>query len=528
MATKTYTKYVLVGGGTGALDAIDGDELADNYRAVVITEVRIYTYLLDATSGATTNGYSVIAPVTNPGNKRWILKSTDDSINPIDYGADNTGGADVTAAFTAAALALKSVEEFGHAMVVTGGNYLFSTTWDIDDQDLPIIFKGNPLITIDNNVAAIRAGNTTSSGLDMTGHARVTQDAGSTGVGVLFRKGSLNIDGLRGFDTDTWIVECHGASARDINNSYIGNFKVSNCGGIYLHNDTRSSLEIELDNIHSSQSTTECLKADSITDLQIGTINGDTKTGSSHDAIIIDNCGAVQGANILVNSKGGTGVFLTGNSDSITDTTSRCHFGVISTTGSKNGMIMNCKSVTIDSLILGTSQDESLIMNTWCEGNKIDKITSFNGSTVIGSSDLLLNTTGKNSIGSISVTSGDADAVIEIGSGSNNLKLDILLQATASGTGSNVIWANNNRPMYLGSSFTTDYIYTNEGSVTVTGTGTGAFNIPHGLTGTPAIYTVMSVDNKIAFQVTANATNLQVGFASSVTNPSFVWTAKIF
>ena len=75
MATKTYTKYVLTGGGTGALDAIDGDELADNYRAMVITTNNVYHYILNSTSGATADGFNIIEPATNAGIKRWILKN---------------------------------------------------------------------------------------------------------------------------------------------------------------------------------------------------------------------------------------------------------------------------------------------------------------------------------------------------------------------------------------------------------------------------------------------------------------------
>ncbi len=75
-ASKTYTKKSLVGGGTGALDAIDGDDLADGYRAIVVTENGVYTYLLNATSGEAEQAPLIIAPDSNAGNKRWILSNT--------------------------------------------------------------------------------------------------------------------------------------------------------------------------------------------------------------------------------------------------------------------------------------------------------------------------------------------------------------------------------------------------------------------------------------------------------------------
>ena len=90
MATKTYTKYVLTGGGTGALDAIDGDELADNYRAMVITDDNVWHYMLDATSGEAEDGFNIIAPDSNAGTKRWILKNANGAYYP-DYTAADQG-----------------------------------------------------------------------------------------------------------------------------------------------------------------------------------------------------------------------------------------------------------------------------------------------------------------------------------------------------------------------------------------------------------------------------------------------------
>lgn len=68
-----YPAKSLIGGASGALDAIDGADLTDGDGAVVITDSNAYVYHLDATSGAAENSPSVIAPDTNPGTKRWIL-----------------------------------------------------------------------------------------------------------------------------------------------------------------------------------------------------------------------------------------------------------------------------------------------------------------------------------------------------------------------------------------------------------------------------------------------------------------------
>lgn len=71
----------LVGGGFGALDAIDGADLVDDDGAVVITDILVYYYHLNATSGEEESPPEIIAPDTNPGDKRWILVDIYNSID---------------------------------------------------------------------------------------------------------------------------------------------------------------------------------------------------------------------------------------------------------------------------------------------------------------------------------------------------------------------------------------------------------------------------------------------------------------
>jgi len=81
MAIGIYGATGLIGGGTGALDAIDGDDadgagtpLANGDIAFVgVPGVFIYFYILNATSGAAEDSPSIIAPDANAGTKRWIL-----------------------------------------------------------------------------------------------------------------------------------------------------------------------------------------------------------------------------------------------------------------------------------------------------------------------------------------------------------------------------------------------------------------------------------------------------------------------
>jgi len=71
---KVYGATSLIGGGAGALDAIDGAGLADKDIAIVsiaLDSTLIYT--LDADSAAAESSPAIIAMDANGGNKRWIL-----------------------------------------------------------------------------------------------------------------------------------------------------------------------------------------------------------------------------------------------------------------------------------------------------------------------------------------------------------------------------------------------------------------------------------------------------------------------
>ena len=73
MANNFYAATSLTGGGTGALDAIDGAGLSDLDIAVVVSTSYVFHYTLDADSGLAESSPNVIAPDTNAGDKRWIL-----------------------------------------------------------------------------------------------------------------------------------------------------------------------------------------------------------------------------------------------------------------------------------------------------------------------------------------------------------------------------------------------------------------------------------------------------------------------
>ncbi len=86
-AKTAYHRTALTGGAASALDGIDGASLTDGDFAFVMAGSVLYTYILNATSGAAESSPGVIAPDTNAGNKRWILQLSYGYFDPASPGA---------------------------------------------------------------------------------------------------------------------------------------------------------------------------------------------------------------------------------------------------------------------------------------------------------------------------------------------------------------------------------------------------------------------------------------------------------
>lgn len=78
MSKNFYGAIGLTGGVDGDLDYIDGAGLVDGDGCFVVTSSYVYVYVLDASSGAGESSPNIISPDTNPGTKRWLLKSMSD------------------------------------------------------------------------------------------------------------------------------------------------------------------------------------------------------------------------------------------------------------------------------------------------------------------------------------------------------------------------------------------------------------------------------------------------------------------
>lgn len=118
MSNKFWPAIDFIGGGTGALDAIDGDNLSDNDGGFVIDDGSeiLAVYRLDGDSGAAESSPDVISPDSNAGTKRWILQiircagvilSEDDTIG--------TSGLYIT------------FDDSGNEAVLTGGDFNVGT-----------------------------------------------------------------------------------------------------------------------------------------------------------------------------------------------------------------------------------------------------------------------------------------------------------------------------------------------------------------------------------------------------------------
>lgn len=147
MATETYTKGVITGGASNALDSIDGDTLADGYKAVVITDEYTYTYYLDATSGATEASPFIVAPDSNPGNKRWLLVNHDNVLNVKKlFGAKGDNSTDDTAAIQAALDYADAILPLAQTLYFPAGKYIISSTLTVHSQGIKLVGDGGNYI----------------------------------------------------------------------------------------------------------------------------------------------------------------------------------------------------------------------------------------------------------------------------------------------------------------------------------------------------------------------------------------------
>ena len=171
-ATKVYGCTALTGGGTGALDALDGTALLDKDMAICVVAGTSYTYYLDVDSGASEVSPGVIAPNANAGLKRWILSKelARSAVRYVEeYGAkDDSGTTDNTVAIQAALTA-------GGIVMLTapnGGYYKITDALTASVANTKIISNSKAEIrqaTLAKGGIIVTASNVEISGIKLTG-----------------------------------------------------------------------------------------------------------------------------------------------------------------------------------------------------------------------------------------------------------------------------------------------------------------------------------------------------------------------
>jgi len=136
---RWYQATSLTGGATSSLDSINGQNLVDGDRAIVITSTDTYYYLLDSDLSGTETSPGVINPDSNAGTKSWLLVfgplETDNSNNASSgTGEDNLASTTIPASLlgTTKGLRIKA------AGTITGSNdakviklYFGASSWTV-------------------------------------------------------------------------------------------------------------------------------------------------------------------------------------------------------------------------------------------------------------------------------------------------------------------------------------------------------------------------------------------------------------
>jgi len=153
MAQPVYKKEGLTGGTASDLDSIDGAQLIGGEFAFVYYDDNAYFYELDESSGASEDSPDVIAPDTNPGNKRWMLHSVYESANKITDLAELTtpAGADLLEIVddVVGTPVLKKIT-LANLFTTASGLLAYGVQWDEDDS--------SPILTRTGALAGIAAG----------------------------------------------------------------------------------------------------------------------------------------------------------------------------------------------------------------------------------------------------------------------------------------------------------------------------------------------------------------------------------
>ncbi len=180
-ASKIYGFTALTGGGSGALDAIDGTALQNQDMAVGVVGGISYTYYLNSTSGVSESSPLVIVPDTNPGTKRWVRGSitNDYTVDALSYGETFT-----RATIEAAAVSIGTTNLT--TLLLRPGTWVISSNLDLS------AYTNITLDIVPGAILQIATGTTTTIGrMDEYG---LHQRFNCVGTGkIVFTQGAITV-----------------------------------------------------------------------------------------------------------------------------------------------------------------------------------------------------------------------------------------------------------------------------------------------------------------------------------------------
>lgn len=160
MAKTAYEFTALTGGAASALDSVDGDVLLDGDFALITASGFLYIYTLDDDLGGAESSPDVIAPDTNPGNKRWVLHGFSGADLSLAVGAViNFGAGDVTITHSANTLAIAGLGDhitlpLDYGFKTSAGNVIYGATGGgtYVGPGGNVVFFGNGVLNLAENL----------------------------------------------------------------------------------------------------------------------------------------------------------------------------------------------------------------------------------------------------------------------------------------------------------------------------------------------------------------------------------------
>ncbi len=158
MAKNIYGAIALTGGGTGALDSVDGAGLADQDMALAYVQGdKVYHYVLNATSGAAESSPDIIAPDANAGDKRWILHDIHGFSDKLNKAVDLTLGTNLDYTGQTATMTAGEALAFGDVCYLKDDGKLWKAKGD-DAATMPVMAMAGEVMSAGDSAAFILPG----------------------------------------------------------------------------------------------------------------------------------------------------------------------------------------------------------------------------------------------------------------------------------------------------------------------------------------------------------------------------------